>query len=135
MTLVEVIVALAISGLTVGAIVGGYCYSSASTEESVLSVAAAAKAMDQIEQTRSAKWDTASWPAVDDLVVSNFPVQTVVLDRSGSGTGITYGTNFTQITQISTNPPLKRIRVDCVWVFRGSRLLTNSIETCRAPDQ
>ena len=44
-------------------------------------------------------------------------------------------TNFITITDLTANPPLRRIHVDCVWSFRGTQLLTNSIETCRAPDQ
>jgi type II secretory pathway pseudopilin PulG len=135
MTLAEVMVALAISGIAIGAIVGGYIFCANSAEVSALSLAANATAMQRIEETRSAKWDTASTPAVDQLVSTNFPDQVLTLDVSGSGAAITYGTNFTQISMISASPPLKRIHVDCVWSFRGSRLLTNSIETCRAPDQ
>jgi type II secretory pathway pseudopilin PulG len=135
MTLVEVVVALAISGLAVGAIVSGYLFSAISAEKSGLSLAANARAMERIEETRSATWDTASVPAVDQLVSSNFPNKVMTLDVSGTGSGITYATNFTQITLVSASPPLKRIRVDCVWNFNGSKMLTNTIETCRAPDQ
>jgi prepilin-type N-terminal cleavage/methylation domain-containing protein len=135
MTLVEVVVALAISGLAVGAIVSGYLFSATSAEKSGLSLAANARAMERLEETRSATWDTASVPAVDMLVASTFPNKVMTLDVSGTGSGITYATNFTQITLVSTSPPLKRIRVDCVWNFKGSKLLTNTIETCRAPDQ
>src|SRR5947207_7742169 len=73
MTLVEVVVALAISGLAVGAIVSGYLFAATSAEKSGLSLAANARAMERIEETRSAKWDTASSPAVDQLVSTNFP--------------------------------------------------------------
>jgi prepilin-type N-terminal cleavage/methylation domain-containing protein len=135
MTLVEVVVALAISALAVAGVVSGYVFSAASAEQWALSLAANAKAMERIEETRSAQWDVSSWPPVDQLVATNFANELVTLDRSGSGTGVIYATNITQISQISTNPPLKRIRVDCVWLFNGSRLLTNTIETCRAPDQ
>jgi len=136
MTLVEVVVALAISGLSVAAIVGGYMFSSSSAEQSALSVAATGKAIERIEQTRSATWDTVSWPPVDQLVASNFPAQVVTLDLSGSGPGATYATNYTQISDISTNPPVRRIRVDCVWFFaRRAVVFTNTIETCRGPDE
>ena len=135
MTLVEVVVALAISALAVAGVVSGYVFSAASAEEWALCLAANAKAMERIEQTRSAKWDLSSWPPVDQLAASNFPNQVVTLDLSGSGTAATYATNLTQISLIGTNPPLKRIRVDCIWLFRGSRVFTNTIETCRAPDQ
>jgi prepilin-type N-terminal cleavage/methylation domain-containing protein len=135
MTLVEVVVALAISGLVVGAILSGYIYCVTSAEKSALSLVANARAAERVEATRSAKWDTASYPPVDQLVATNFPDTVVALDLSGSGARATYATNLTRISQISVTPPLKRIRVDCIWRFRGSQLVTNTIETCRAPDQ
>jgi type II secretory pathway pseudopilin PulG len=135
MTLVEIVVALAISTVAVAAIVTGYLFSITSAQRSALSLVASARAMERIEQARSAKWDMSSWPSVDQLVDTNFPVELVTLDQGRSGTNITYGTNFTRISQMSVNPPLKEIRVDCVWNFKGSQLITNTIETCRAPDQ
>jgi prepilin-type N-terminal cleavage/methylation domain-containing protein len=134
MTLAEVLVALAVAGLAVVGIVNGYLFCARSVERSALSLAAQGKALERLEQTRGAKWDTTSWPAVDQLVATNFPDQVVVLDRSGSRAGITYGTIILQISQIASNPPLKRIYAACVWRFNGSQLITNSIETCRAPD-
>ena len=134
MTLVEVVVALAIAGLTVAGIVGGYVFCASSAERSALSLAANARAIELLEDTRSAKWDPSSWPPVDQLVITNFPDEVVVLNRSGSGLGITYATNQVQISQISVTPPVKRIHVDCTWCFRGAQLFTNSVETCRAPD-
>jgi len=135
MTLVEVLIAMAISGLAMGAIVGGYYFASVSAEKSSLLLAASAKAMERLEEVRAAKWDTSAYPPIDQLVATNFPDKTVMLDLSGYGTGVTYATNRVQISQISTNPVLKRIHVDCIWAFKSSRLFTNSIETYRAPDQ
>jgi prepilin-type N-terminal cleavage/methylation domain-containing protein len=135
MTLVEVVVALAISSLAMAAIVSGYVFSITSAERSSLSSAASARAMERLEETRGARWDVSSWPTVDQLVATNFADELVVLNQNGSGNQITYATNMTQISQISSDPPLKVIHVDCVWSFRGGQLLTNSIETCRAPDQ
>ena len=134
MTLAEVVVAISISGLAVASIVSGYIFAARSAEKSALSQAANARAMERLEATRGAQWDTSSWPPVDQLVISNFPPQAVLLDLSGSGLGSTYGTNVIQISQISTNPQLRRIRVDCTWRFNATQLLTNTIETCRAPD-
>lgn len=134
MTLAEVVVALAITGLSVGGIISGYNYCTTSAERAGLSFAANARAMERIEETRSAKWDTASWPVVDFLVASNFPSKTVMLDLSGTGTETTTATILTTISQISSNPPLRSIRVDCVWNYK-TRFVTNTIETCRAPDQ
>jgi len=135
MTLVEVLMALAILGLAVGGIVTGYSYCTASAEKAALSLAANARAMERLEETRSAKWDTASWPPVDQVVATNFPSKVVTLDLSGSGVGITSATIQTEISQISVAPPLKRIRVDCIWMFKAGQVVTNTIETCRAPDQ
>jgi prepilin-type N-terminal cleavage/methylation domain-containing protein len=135
MTLVEVVVAMAISALAVGAIMSGYAFCTTSARKAALSMAANARAMERIEQTRSAKWDTATWPIVDELVATNFPAKTVALDLSGAGVAITPATIQTVITQISAAPPLRRIRVDCIWQFLGVQRVTNTIETCRAPDQ
>lgn len=137
MTLVEVVIALAISGLAVGAVVTGYTYSTTSAEKAALSMAADARAMQRIEETRSAQWITSTWPQVDQLVGTNFPGKVVTLDLSGSGAGATLATITTEISQVSINPPLKRIHVECIWQFKfkGYQWVTNAIETCRAPDQ
>jgi hypothetical protein len=132
---VEVVVALGISALAVAGIVGGYLFSIASAQKSALSLAAGAKAIERVEETRSAIWSISSFPPVDQLVATNFPDEVVILDQNAAGNGITYGTNLTQISQISVDPPLRRIHVDCVWNFKGIQLLTNSMETCRAPDR
>jgi type II secretory pathway pseudopilin PulG len=134
MTLAEVVVAISISGLATAGIVSGYLFATRSAERSALSLAANSRAMERLEATRAAKWDTSSWPRVDQLVTTNFPPQVVLLDLSGSGDRSTYGTNVIQISDISANPPLRRIRVDCTWRFNATRLFTNTIETCRAPD-
>lgn len=134
-TLVEVMTSLAISSMAIGVIVSGYTYCTTSAEKAALTLAASARAMERIEETRSAKWDTASWPQVDQLLATNFPSKVVTLDLSGSGKDVKSATIYTEIATISTTPPLKRIRADCVWAFRGSQMMTNTIETCRAPDQ
>jgi len=135
MTLVEVVIALAITGITVAGIVAGYIYCMTSTVKAELIQVANARAMQRLEETRSAKWDTSAWPVVDELVATNFPDEVVSLDMPGSGSGGTAATIVTTIYQISTNQPTKKVRVDCIWQFRGTELITNTIETIRAPDQ
>ena len=135
MTLIEVVVALAVTGLAVGGIVSGYHFCTHSAQQAALIQAANSRAMERIEETRSVKWDVTSWPSVDQLVASNFPTKTVTLDMSGSGAMVTTASLETQISKVSTNPPLKRIRVNCIWRYRGGPVITNSIETFRAPDQ
>ncbi|HXC98363.1 MAG TPA: type II secretion system protein [Verrucomicrobiae bacterium] len=134
-TLVEVLVAFLISGLALAGMVSGYVFANTSAEKFALSLAANAQASQMMEQMRSATWDTSSYPVVDDLTASNFPNQVVTLELTANGTNVIYATNFPQITTISSNPPLRRIRVDTVWCYRGYQVWTNTIETCRAPDQ
>jgi prepilin-type N-terminal cleavage/methylation domain-containing protein len=134
MTLIEVVVALVLAGMAVGGIITGYAFCTASAEKASLALAANARAMERIEEIRSAKWDLSSWPTIDQLVATNFPKKVVTLDQSGSGMGTTSATILTEILQVSTNPPLKSIRVNCIWEFKGDNI-TNTIETCRAPDQ
>ena len=135
MTLVEVVIALAIAGLTLGGIVSGYIYCTTSAIKAELAQAANAKALERMEQARSAQWDTSSWPVVDQLVATNFPDEPVTLDLPGTNSAGTSATIKTTIAQISATPPVRLIHVDCIWQFRGADLITNSIETCRAPSQ
>jgi len=137
MTLAEVVVALAIASLTVFSLVGGYIYSTVGAEKASLSLAANTRALERLEDTHAAIWNVSAWPVVDELVATNFPAKVVILDLSGQGAGVTYGTNYTTITQVSLSPPLRRVRVDCVWRFQAgkfSSLLTNTVETLRGPD-
>ena len=135
MTLVEVAVALAITGLMVAGIVTGYIFCTTSTVKDSLYMAGNARAMERLEETRSAIWAPFRGDPEDDLVATNFPDKVVTLDLSGSGSDTTSATLKTEITQISLSPPVRRIRVDCIWQFRGVELITNTIETIRAPDQ
>jgi type II secretory pathway pseudopilin PulG len=135
MTLVEVVLALAIATTTMAGIVTGYIYCTTASVKDSLYMAANARALERIEETRSARWDTSSWPVVDELVAGNFPDKVVTLDMSGTGSGIINATLRTDIAQISTTPPIRQIRVDCIWQFKGLEMITNTIETCRAPDQ
>ena len=135
MTLVEVLVALVISVLMVAGIVNGYIYCTTSAIKTELAQAASAKAMQRLEEARSATWNTSSSLAQDQLVATNFTNVMVTLDMPGIGAGGTPATIQTTISQISLAPPLRKIHVDCVWQFRGVEWVTNSIETIRAADQ
>jgi hypothetical protein len=137
MTLAEVVVALAIATLTVLSLVGGYISSTVAAEKARLSLAANTRALERLEDTHGAIWNVSGWPVVDQLVATNFPTEVVILDLSGQGAGISYGTNYTTISQVSVAPQLRRIRVDCIWRFQSaqfSSLCTNTVETLRGPD-
>ena len=98
-----------------------------------MSQAATARAIERLEQTRCAQWITSLAPGTNQLVVSNFPTQVVTLDLSGDGTQIFYATNFTTISNISVNPALCLVHVDCVWAFGPTQMMmTNSTEMIRS---
>ncbi len=134
MTLIEVVIALLISSVAVSCMVSGYVFSIGSAERAALSLAAGNQAMERLEETRSARWDLLSYPQIDELKSANFTNEVVVLDVSGSGNGVTYATNITTIYKISDEPPLRGIRVECIYRFDGKQLITNIAETARGPD-
>lgn len=135
MTLMEVLVAFLISALAISAMIKGYVFAAASTTRFSLSQAATQVAAARLEQVRSAPWVTSTSPAVDQLQATNFGNQVVTLDVTSDGSVSTLATNFVTIINISTNPPIRMIQVDCVWSYWGGVLLTNTLATCRAPNQ
>ena len=135
MTMVEVIVALAVAGIALAGIISGYIYCMTSAMKAELTQAAHAKALERIEQTRSAVWAPNRGIPQDDLVASNFPKLVATLDLPGAGTNGTQATIRTAIASISSSPAMRLVHVDCIWIFRGNEWVTNSIETIRAPDQ
>jgi prepilin-type N-terminal cleavage/methylation domain-containing protein len=141
MTLIEVVVALAIAGLMVAGVVTGYIFCTTSTVKDSLYMEANARAMERLEETRGAVWAPYRATPVDELVATNFPDENnVVLDLSAQSSTPTLATLHTDISQILPSAalpnaaPVRRIHVDCTWQFNGV-VITNSIETCRAPDQ
>jgi hypothetical protein len=130
-----VVISIAIAGISLGAVVSGYIYSAKVAEWSAYSLAANSLAMQRLEQCRAAKFDVLTTPITDELVAANFLDDPQILDVPQSGGNIAYATNFTTITVLSTDPPLKMIRVDCVWPFKGKSLHTNTLVTYRAADQ
>lgn len=134
-TLMEGVFSMAIAAIGMVSIVSGYVLSAQRAEWSACSSAAEAKAMERIEQTRAAKWDNLASPPIDEIVSSNFPVLVASLSIPMTRSNVMNATNTTTITMISTTPPLKMIRVDCVWAFMSRGPFTNTIFTYRGPDQ
>lgn len=136
-TLVEVVVAVLISGMLIGGIVYGYVTSARNAEWAAYSLAANSMAMQAVERARACQWDPWRWPAADsELQQTNFPVIVDILDVPQTSTGNpTFATNYVTISTISTNPPLRMIHAECVWQFINGRVYTNEVATYRAPDQ
>ena len=134
MTLVEVVVALAISVLLLTGIFKGYILASRRAIYTSYSVAADALAMKQMEQIFDASWvPSAGWNNVFDPALT--ATQTNALGMPGSSTNLIYATNYATVTQISQNPPMAMIRVDCVWSFMDMGKFTNTVAALRAPDR
>jgi len=134
-SLIEALISLAVMGMAAGGIIYGYLMASQRAEWSAYSLAAQSLAMQRVEQTRSAKWDPLGYPAVDELQSANFPQQVEILDIPITSSKPVLATNFTTISTLSSNPPLKMILVECVWSFQWKSVHTNKIVTYRAPDQ
>ena len=134
-TLAEVVIASALAAISMAGVIYGYIQSAKFAEFTSYSLAAQSLALQRSEQCRTCKWDPLGYPAIDELVASNFTAQINILDIPISHSNIVYATNFTVITTLSTNPPLKMIQVNCVWPFLGRGLFTNISLTYRAPDQ
>src|SRR5712664_3746549 len=92
-SLVEVVISIAIAMVAILGSVNGYILSANRAEWSGYSLAAQSLAIQRLEQVRAAKWDTVAFPNVDQLVATNFPPQTSILDVPISGTNVVYAIN------------------------------------------
>lgn len=134
-TLVEVLVATAILSLIIGATITGYVFSSKRVEWSAYSLAAQSLALQRLEQARACKWDLGAYPIVNnELQASNFPAQVLMLDVPMNSTNAILATNLTEVVDIQTNyPPIKLVRVRCLWPFVDGRTYTNTIASYLVP--
>ena len=138
-TLSEVAFSLAIVGLTSGAILYGYLANADKARWSAYSLSAQSLALEGVEQVRAAQWNPQAWPAVDELGDTNF-IQVEQLDAPGKNGQQVLATNYISVVTVSTNPPLKQLRTDCVWMMpgRGAKNygpFTNTVISMRATDQ
>lgn len=128
-TLAEVVIAVAILSTCIGGIISGYVFSSRRVEWSAYSLAAQSLALQRLEQTRACKWDLGAYPIVDnELQASNFLDQVTILDVPMNSSNAILATNITEVVDIRTNyPPIKMVRVRCLWPFHDGRTYTNTI--------
>lgn len=134
-SLEEVIMSMGITALIVAGAARAHVAAAMRAEWSACSFAASNSAMQRVEQIRSARWDTLATPVLDQLVSSNFPPQIVTLEVPSIGTNVVYATNFTSVSVLSLDPPMRVVRTDCVWRFSDRGLFTNSTVVYRGPDQ
>jgi hypothetical protein len=137
-SLTEVVISIAITATTFAGIIYGYLGTGMRAEWSAYSLAAQSFAMEGVEQARAAKWDPQAWPPIDQLGITNY-TQVDQLDVPVSGAPI-LATNYISITTISTTPPVRELRADCVWMLTcrppsACGPFTNTVITYRAVDQ
>jgi Tfp pilus assembly protein PilV len=134
-TLMETSVAMLVVAVTIAATINGYILAANRAEWSSQSLAAHSLAIQKMEQIRSASWDLGKEIPVDEVTEANFPATKSVLDLPISGSNSVIAVTYTAIASVSATPPLKLIRIDCVWPFRERGLFTNTLMTYRAPKQ
>ena len=134
LSLLEMVVAMAIAGIGVLAAVSGFVNAQKQAESGAYVLAAQCQALERLEQVRAAKWDPNASPVIDEMVATNFPVLIKVLDIPRKNIQV-FATNITTITVISTDPPLRMMRVDCIWPWLNKKTYTNTVMTYRGPDQ
>ena len=134
-TLAEVVISMGIAALGIAGMVWGYIISAQRAEWSTCSAAAQVMAMRRLEQTRAAKWDPFGYPRVDELVSSNFPTVTSPLDIPSIGTNNVLATNSVWIASLYDDPPIKVVRVQCVWSLMSRGPFTNVVITYRTADR
>jgi type II secretory pathway pseudopilin PulG len=137
-TLVEVVISVGLAALTFTGIIYGYALTSDQAQWSSCSLAAQSMAVQGVEQARAAKWDPQAWPAIDELGTTNYS-QVSALDVPVAKGNILFATNYISISAVSSFPPVRELRADCVWkMLNGARtrgLFTNTVVSLRAPDQ
>jgi type II secretory pathway pseudopilin PulG len=134
-TLAEVVISIGIAAISVGGIIYGYILAAQRTEWATYSAAAQMMAIQRMEQVREAKWDPLGYPAVDDIVAGSFPTIITNLNVALNSTNAVLCTNTIVISQVSSNPLLKKVRIDCAWSSPARKPFTNTIISYRAPDQ
>src|SRR5438445_12403682 len=128
-TLVEVVISMLIVTVSLGGILNVYNQAAVSSDWSAHSLSAQMMALYGLEQCRAAKYDPRGSPPVDELMNTNFPSKVDILDLGTSNGVLTYGTNTTTISIVSTNPLIKMIRVACVWKHSRRGRFPHSVQT------
>jgi hypothetical protein len=132
-TLVEVAFAGAIAALVLAGMFEGYNIAGRRAQFSACSLAANAKAMQQIEGVFSANWVPA-YGQLQLLGLSSTQLDNLCLPSAASNT--VNCTNYVTVKQVSTNPTYALIQVSCVWTFPSyGGVYTNTVSVLRAPNE
>lgn len=141
-TLAEVVVSIAILTSVMTGLILGYIQSDRRARWCSMTLAAESLASQSVEQARAAKWDVhAQTPGTgpgtsDELPPTNYTqifTNTLLVPASGEAISVT---NFVSVIDISSNPPVREIRADCVWRSPlNGKWFSNTVITYRISDQ
>ena len=134
-SLVELLMSLGISSISIGSIISGYLLVMRQAEYTACSNSAQALVNNQIEQVRAAKWDPQAYPVIDELVSENFPEINCSLEDASNCTNKINAVVRTKIQTTTNGVPMKIITVECVWNFMNRGAYTNNFVTIRSPEQ
>jgi len=144
----EVLIAFGLLALVFAGLIYGYTQTNRMAIWSSMSLAAQSYATQGAEQARAAVWDprnnvpvTNGPGTADELTApsttSTNDVMDIPIQGNPTNAPAAYRvTNIVYVTNLSTNPPLRQIRSDCVWTFPPTgQLETNTVILLRTADQ
>jgi type II secretory pathway pseudopilin PulG len=146
-TLIEVMISLFIMMTVLAGLIYGYSQANWTAEWCSMSLAAQSYADQGAEQARASDWNPRAYPmtfgymSADELTNGTSYSRTDFMDIPTKGTPNAtnfqfWVTDYISITNMSVNPPLRRIRSDAVWTFpMNGKLCTNTIIHMRTADQ
>lgn len=127
--------------LVFSGIINAYIQGALRAEWSGYSLAAQALAIQQLEQAKSAVWDTSSTSGKNEIT-NLATLSSAMLDLPISGTNAVWATNYVTVSSVAiSNAPsaanVYMVKVDTVWPFlrKGQRIyFTNTVANYYAPD-
>jgi prepilin-type N-terminal cleavage/methylation domain-containing protein len=146
-TLIEILISMVILVTVLSGLIYGYVQANWTAEWCSMSLAAQSFASQGAEEARAADWRPRDWPVtfgygtMDELTNGFMSSQVSFMDIPTKGNPAAtnfqfWVTNYVSVTNMSLNPPLRRIRSDAVWTFpMNGTLCTNTIILMRASDQ
>src|SRR5579871_5992091 len=142
-TLAELVISIAIIASSMAGLILGFIQVNYRSELAAMSLGAQSLAVRSVEQARCAKWDVhSSTPNLtgsgtdNEMPPTNFTTiysNALVVPATGQSVSVT---NYVSVSTISTNPPVRMIRSDCVWraPFKG-QWFSNTVISYRSSDQ
>ena len=135
LTLTEVLVSIVLTGVATVGMINGHVFASQQSARSLATAEVQMEMDSRLAETKAARWDILAFPVMDQLVSENFPSRVVEMDSRAAGEAQSMIESRVSIATISSDPPLKKVEIECVWTAKSGDLRTNIVTTLRSPDQ